>query len=385
MPPATLYFAAMMRGLTRYIFKQLGIGMILITAGLSILLWLSQSLRFIDMIVNKGLSVAVFLKLTMLLLPGFLMVILPIATFAVTLFIYNKLTTDRELVVMRAAGMSQWQLATPAMILAAIVCVLSYTLTLWGGPYSVKSFRELQWEIRNDVSHLVLKEGEFTELGKNTVVFVAEREGDNVLKGILLSDNSNPEKQITVMAERGALVVGTAVPRLHLVNGNRQEYIPKDQSFSILYFDSYTTEFGESKQAKEIRFRDARERSLQELLTIQETPQLDANNIRRFRVEGVQRLLLPLQVIGMTLLALYGLLGGSFNRRGQTQRVIFSIVLMVSFQAIALGANNLASRSLSFLPILPLLTTLLIAIPAYLLFVDRSPKARKPQNSGEPL
>jgi lipopolysaccharide export system permease protein len=359
--------------------------MILITAGLSILLWLSQSLRFIDMIVNKGLSVAVFLKLTMLLLPGFLMVILPIAMFAVTLFIYNKLTTDRELVVMRAAGMSQWQLATPAMILATIVCVLSYTLTLWGGPYSVKSFRELQWEIRNDVSHLVLKEGEFTELGRNTVVFVAEREGDNVLKGILLSDNSNPDKQVTVMAERGALVVGTAVPRLHLVNGNRQEYIPKDQSFSILYFDSYTTEFGESKQATEIRFRDARERSLQELFTIEETPQLDANNIRRFRVEGVQRLLLPLQVIGMTLLALYGLLGGSFNRRGQAQRVIFSIVLMVAFQAIALGANNLASRSLSFLPILPLLTTLLIAIPAYLLFVDRSPKARKPKNSGEPL
>jgi lipopolysaccharide export system permease protein len=375
----------MMRGLTRYVFKQLGIGMILITAGLSILLWLSQSLRFIDMIVNKGLSVAVFLKLTMLLLPGFLMVILPIAMFAVTLFIYNKLTTDRELVVMRAAGMSQWQLATPAMILATIVCVLSYTLTLWGGPYSVKSFRELQWEIRNDVSHLVLKEGEFTELGRNTVVFVAEREGDNVLKGILLSDNSNPDKQVTVMAERGALVVGTAVPRLHLVNGNRQEYIPKDQSFSILYFDSYTTEFGESKQATEIRFRDARERSLQELFTIEETPQLDANNIRRFRVEGVQRLLLPLQVIGMTLLALYGLLGGSFNRRGQAQRVIFSIVLMVAFQAIALGANNLASRSLSFLPILPLLTTLLIAIPAYLLFVDRSPKARKPKNSGEPL
>jgi lipopolysaccharide export LptBFGC system permease protein LptF len=36
------------------------------------------------------------------------MVVLPIAIFAVVLFVYNRLSGDRELVVMRACGMGQW-------------------------------------------------------------------------------------------------------------------------------------------------------------------------------------------------------------------------------------------------------------------------------------
>jgi len=371
----------MMRGTTQYILKQLTIGMLLVTVGLSILLWLSQSLRFIDMIVNKGLSVAVFLKLTMLLLPGFLMIVLPIAIFAVTLFTYNKLITDRELVVMRAAGMSQWQLSTPAFILAGVVCVLSYGLTMWGAPASVQKFRELQWGIRNDASHLVLKEGEFTEVTENVVVFVGAREADNILSGILISDNRNPDRAVTIMAEKGALVTGTEVPRLHLINGNRQEYLPNKKDFSILYFDSYTAEFGDKQKTQEIRFRDARERSTLELFTIQPSDLYQDRDIRRFRAAGVQRIILPLQVIGMILLALHGLLGGGFNRRGQSGRIVMTICLMVAFQAASLGINNLANRSMTFLPLLPILTVLLIALPSYLLYFRSSnPKSTKPES-----
>jgi len=368
----------MMRGTTRYILKQLTIGMLLVTVGLSILLWLSQSLRFIDMIVNKGLSVAVFLKLTMLLLPGFLMVVLPIAIFAITLFTYNKLITDRELVVMRAAGMSQWQLSAPAFILAGTVCILSYGLTMWGAPASVQKFRELQWSIRNDASHLVLKEGEFTEVTDNVVVFVGTREADNVLSGILISDNRNPDRAVTIMAERGALVTGTDVPRLHLINGNRQEYRPNQKDFSILYFDSYTAEFGDKQKNIGRRFRDARERNISELLTAQPNNDssspyfLKEEDLPKFRSEGVQRILLPLQVVGMVLLALYGLLGGGFNRRGQSGRIVMTICLMVAFQAASLGINNLANRSMTFLPLLPILTALLIALPSYLLYFRSS-------------
>jgi len=367
----------MMRGITRYILKQLTVGMVLVTVGMSVLLWLSQSLRFIDLIVNKGLSVGLFLKLTSLLLPGFLMVVLPIAVFTVVLFVYNKLNTDRELVVMRATGMSQWDLSKPALILAAAVMVLSAALSIWIAPASVKTFREMQWTIRQDVTHLVLKEGEFTDIGDGIVVFVSDRDADNVLTNVLISDSSKPGKEITVMAEKGALVSGATVPRIHLINGNRQEYDPATHEFTILYFDSYTAEFGDSHPSDEVRFRDARERTLTELFT---ATTLDADtgatllkpmDVRRFRVEGVQRLLLPLQPVGFALLALAGLLGGMFNRRGQGLRIAAAVGVMVAFQAAALGVNNLAGRSLLFLPLLPLLTLLLIVIPAYLLYPVR--------------
>lgn len=371
----------MMRGLTRYVLKQLVVGMVLVTCGLTILLWLSQSLRFIDLIVNKGVSAGLFLRLTSLLLPGFLMVVLPIAIFTVVLFVYNKLTGDRELVVMQASGMSPWDLSRPAIALALAITAMSYVLTLWLAPESVRAFRDLNWTIRQDVTHLVLKEGEFTDVGDGVVVFVGERAADNVLSNILIWDTRNPGHEVTVMAEEGALVPGAAMPRIHLVNGTRQEYRPSTHEFTMLYFDSYTAEFGDSHGSDEVRFRDARERPLSELFEVQPGP-LSESDVRRFRIEGVQRLLLPLQVLGLTLLALYGLLGGRFDRRGQGGRIAVTVALMVGFQAAVLGVNNLAARSLAMLPLLPVLALLPIVLPAWLLYPERRARVPSGLSSG---
>ena len=89
-------------GFTRYVLGQLLVGMILVTAGLTCVIWLSQSLKFVEMIVNRGLSVGTFIFMTGLLLPNFLLIILPIALFTVIVFTYSKLINDRELVIMRA-------------------------------------------------------------------------------------------------------------------------------------------------------------------------------------------------------------------------------------------------------------------------------------------
>ena len=95
-----------MNGFTKYVLRQLFVGMVLVTLGLTTIIWLSQSLRFIEMIVNRGLTAGMFVYLTMLPLPNFLVIVLPIALFTVVVFTYTKLINDRELVVMRGAGLS---------------------------------------------------------------------------------------------------------------------------------------------------------------------------------------------------------------------------------------------------------------------------------------
>ncbi len=104
--------------LDRYIFRQLALALIAVTGGLTALIWLTQSLRFVELVVNRGLSLGVFLDLTGLLIPSFVAVILPITTYVVIQFVYQRLAGDRELTVMRAAGLSPWALARPALMLA---------------------------------------------------------------------------------------------------------------------------------------------------------------------------------------------------------------------------------------------------------------------------
>ncbi len=63
-----------MNGFTKYVLRQLFVGMVLVTLGLTTIIWLSQSLRFIEMIVNRGLTAGMFVYLTMLPLPNFLVI-----------------------------------------------------------------------------------------------------------------------------------------------------------------------------------------------------------------------------------------------------------------------------------------------------------------------
>ena len=260
-----------MSGITRYIFCQLVIGTVFVSVGLAFVVWLTQSLQFLQYVITKGLAIATWLKLTMLLLPWFLSVILPAALFLVILFIYNKLIMDRELVVAQAAGISRLGLAHPALLGGLAAALMGYVLTLVIVPASFRSFRELQWNIRNDVSQIMLREGAFNELGKNLTVYVRGRGEQGELLGILIHDTRTPDQSLTIMAQRGAVARGEQGPRILLVNGSRQTLTPGTGKLAVLYFDSYSLDFGGLQPASENRDETARERSTWELLTADET------------------------------------------------------------------------------------------------------------------
>src|SRR3984885_4731110 len=145
--------------LDRYIFRQLLVALIAVTGGLTALVWLIQSLRFVELVVNHGLSLLVFVELTGLLVPSFVAVILPITTFVVVQFVYQRLAGDRELTVMRAAGLSPYTLARPALTLAVFAMFAGFALNIWIVPASFSAFREFQFEIRNRVAAFLLQEG----------------------------------------------------------------------------------------------------------------------------------------------------------------------------------------------------------------------------------
>jgi lipopolysaccharide export system permease protein len=356
-----------MRVLNLYIIKQLLIGIILVTLSLLMIVWLSQSLRFIEFIMSKGLSIFLFVKLTMLLLPNFFIVILPIALFSVALFTYNRMITDRELVVLRAAGLSNWQISKPALIVGALFTVVSWFLTLYLVPLSVMKFREMKWTISHDVTHLLFQEGEFTHLGKGLTVFVRERTDEGALSGIMVYDERKEDKAVKIIAEKGMLVHTENGPRVIMVNGTRHEIKRKTKQFSLLYFDQYTMDFGRISNKDGVRFRDARERGLVNLLTQKKTPNLKKVDIRRFRVEAHKRIINPLFNFIFILIAVTGLLIGGFDRRGQTKTVMFTIAAMVVSQASALGLENLSTSNLHFIPLMYLNMLLPIGACIYLL------------------
>lgn len=343
-----------MRRISYYIAKQLTVGTVLVAAGLLCVVWLSQSLRFVELIVSRGLDIGAFLRLTGLLLPSFLTIVLPLALFGVVLFTYNRLNQDRELIVLRAAGVGPWGLARPALLLAVVFTGIGLFLSLSVVPHSVKSFREAQWLVRNDYSHLVLQEGAFNDLFSGVTVYVRERSDDGRLYNILVHDTRHPQHDVTLLAKQGLLSFGDSGPRVLLINGSRQEVVRGEGRLSLLDFDTYTLELQTRDQsADHERFRDARERSFRDLLTTEadDDPSLSAVDINRFRTEAHQRIINPLSHVVFTLIALAALFSGSFDRRGGLNRLLWAVGLVAVVQGVMVAAGNMAGRSLAFLPL----------------------------------
>ena len=341
-----------MNGFNKYILMQLFMGMVLVTFGLTAIIWLTQSLKLVELIVNRGISTGTFAMLNILLLPNFLTIVLPIALFIIVIFVYAKMISDRELVVMRASGLSQVGLSVPAITLTLGVLVISYALNLFFLPQSYRMFREMQWEVRYSFSHVLLQEGAFNEISNNITVYIRERANDGQLHGILVHDGRNADKPETYLAERGALVNSENGSRVVMFNGNRQVVDKETHQLSILYFDRYILEMETASHNITSRYREARERSVYELFHLEDDPMLDPNDYGKFTVEGHKRLLSPIASLGYTMIALAFLISGSFTRRTQSRRILMASVTAAVFLTVMMALENAAAKNLALIPLM---------------------------------
>lgn len=358
-----------MKALDRYIFVQLATTTLATALALTLMVWLTQSLRLFDYIVNRGLPAETFLLLAALLMPSFLTVVLPVAVFVSALFIYNKLTTESELIVMRACGMSPAQVARPALLAGLLVTLIMFLITLYVLPTSFRNFKDLQHDIRTNYSSVLLQEGVFTEIDDSTVIYISGRTPDGQLLDILVHDTREPEQPTTIMAEVAEIVAGTDGPVLVLYNGQRQQFDRGNQSLSNLNFDRYALELA-STAGDEREWREPSERYLHEIFGAPYS-ELDEKYRGELTANGHQRLVMPLYVPAFVMLAMAPFLLGEFSRRGYWKRVLVVVVAVAVLQVQLLALEDLVSGNLALVPLMYAGVLLPNAILAWLLFLHK--------------
>ncbi|HXP76111.1 MAG TPA: LPS export ABC transporter permease LptF [Stellaceae bacterium] len=351
-----------MNGLTRYVLRQTLMLTLAFAFVFTAAVWLVQSLRLIDLIVNRGLSLGIFLKLAVLILPRFIEIVLPIAIFLAVLFSYNRLISESELIVMRASGLSQITLARPALMLAGAGVLTLLALSTYLLPAAFREFKDLQFEVRGRFASALIQEGVFNTISDRFSVYIRTRDRRGELGGILIHDMRDPKKPVTLLAERGALVDGPDGPRVLMVNGSRQQYELETGKLAVLSFDRYTVELASNKDMSSVRPREAEELYFHELLQADTAPNLIA--------EMHLRLVAPLDAVVFALIPLACLLPGDFNRRGQGRRILAATIFAMLFEVLDLGTKNLASHNVTAVPLLYLETFLPIGFATWLLLRD---------------
>ncbi len=288
-------------------------------------MWLAQSLRYIDFIANKGVPILLFLEMIFYLLPNLIVIVAPIAVLIGVLFIYNKLITDHELVVMQASGMGYWQLAKPAIAIGMIFTFILYSFTFFFLPFSFRKYRDISLALREKTLANLIQVGQFNTIGKYTVYARSQDLQGNFI-GILIYDGSSENKAMTFMAEKGVIIDQEMGGRLLLLKGNRQEKDEVTGKPSVLYFDQYTIEAKEkSDHEKGARVIKTYERYVGELFDPKED--ISPSTRLEYLSAAHQRILSPLYALAFALLSVCVMILGHFNRRGRSGKIIMACLI----------------------------------------------------------
>lgn len=375
-----------MRNINRYIMRQLAVPTLFIAFSLTGVIWLSQSLKFVEQLIN-GLPVSTFLYLSLLLLPEILRYTLLLGLFFGTLFAFNKLYSDSELIVMWAAGLSKAALARPAIYLALIVTLILYILGFILMPFGNRTVSEMRGAWQDSLAAVVLREGVFNTLTSDVTVYIREKTQAGEMLGILVHDERVPEKPVTYMAERGAFVKTNDGPRFVMNTGNLQEVSKASAKLSLLYFDQYALDISQFEKPTGARWLKPDQRYLWELVNPENTEQTQAE-LWKLDAELHQRLVLPLYAVALVFIALAGVMGGEFARRSRSRRLFLSAASGVTLLIIAMALFRASGDSVLMTPALYLLPTVATILAAYLtsggqIRLSRAPRNRAVQVGGE--
>lgn len=325
-----------MRLIERYLFRQVTFSVLAATAALTVMGLLGYSLSALKMIVERGQSPWVLIEVVALSMPQLLSLILPVAVFAGALMALNRLQTENEFVVCFAGGMSRWRAISPAIRLAVLATLVSLFINLFIQPLSFRTLREELHRVRTDLASSLVKEGDFTELPSGLTVYAQSVDQNGQLQNVFIH---TPETGgVSINAREGRVAKRKGLPVLVLRHGSQESY-SKEGVLDQLAFDDYVLDLSPYMSADEsLDLRDS-DFWMHELLWPNKAYLESKRVALRYQAEAHSRLSSPLYNLAFMMLALAGVLGGSFSRLGYGARIMRYSAIAAGVRIIGFGVQ----------------------------------------------
>ncbi|MGE4313601.1 MAG: LPS export ABC transporter permease LptF [Pseudobdellovibrionaceae bacterium] len=329
----------------RYITKMLLTATVFISVILIAVTMLTQSLRFLELIVESGASTWSFWVLTFLSLPRFFEIIIPIGLAAASLFTLNRMATDSEIAVLKATGYSFWQLTRPIVITALFFSAILMVVTTTISPMSVAKMQIMRQIVKTQFSALMFREGVFTNVTGGLTVYIREKAGNGEFKGLVIQDDRDDKTKKTVYAKRGVLAATETGQEVVVFDGARQDLDTDRGTLQRLNFSRYTISLPEEKGPVKTRLRDPDERTFMELMNPPAEEEISEKRAREYMVEAHKRIISPFFAPVYCMVAACFLLLGTHKRQGHVSAIIMAVGTIILIQSLFLAGTNAAAKS----------------------------------------
>ena len=277
--------------------------------------WINRSLGIFSSLIRDGQSTIVFFELIFLFLPQVVAIILPIAALAATIFIINRMSSESELVILDAAGLSPFAILKPFVYFAFLTSILTAILSLYLVPIS-RSQMDFRTEmISKDIISKLISDGSFLHPVKNMTIFVSSVNTNGELEDIFIHDQRSKDRDLTYVATRAVLVKENEKSHLILFNGLLQTLDIKSNTLSHIGFESLTYKLAQLNSTEEKQMSNIDNYGIIELLKADHTLQkLLKKSKSRLQFEAHDRLLKPLHCFLYVLLSAVIMCIGSYSR-----------------------------------------------------------------------
>ena len=249
-----------------YVIKEISSSFLFILSLITLVVWLSQALRNLEILSNESTTIVSYFFYTILLIPTLSLVTIPISIFLAIIYALNKLRVDSELIIFGSTGNSNRDiLLKPLLAIALFFFTIILFLSIYLVPLCSAEIREKITEIRNsNISTSILKEKRFITPDDNLTIFFKDINQQNIY-GLLLHDRTEKNNIKTYVAKRGYLDNTNGSNYIFLYDGTMQVYDEEQSKISEINFDSYSIDLNNFNRIAD-GFLYADEKSTIELL-----------------------------------------------------------------------------------------------------------------------
>ncbi len=364
----------------RYVAKEILAPFLAGLLFLTQLLLATQILNQADVLFGSGVSLADVASIVVALVPNVLGYVLPIAFLLGAVIGIGRLSEDREVIALGAAGISTARLVRVPLALGVVAAAAAVWLSTTLEPAGLRLARvRLNEVVKRNVANDV-RAGTFYDQIPGYTLY-AERVGARGWENVLISDRSNPAAPVLALARGGKLEPVGAGQEMQLVLDGGEVHRDEAGSDQYVAADFRHAEvvigLGTALTDRNIFSRSAREMTMAGFDARIEAERARGDQAQARRFEGFKhrRLAQPLAILPFALLAVplgaSRRVGRAFAMTATVAAVIAQYVLMRSGEVMAQKGTLPAWLALQ----LPTLVLSAIAVVLIVLQARRGPGA----------
>ena len=335
--------------LNGYVFRELFSPFLVSLLIFSMILLMGRTLKFSDLLINKGLALLDLGQLITYIFIPFLVYIIPMSVLLSVLLALGRLSVDNEITSMKSSGISLYQLIVPVGAFSFIAFCLTGMIIIYAYPWGFASLREFAYKIARTSSEIGLQERVFNDSFDGMIIYVDKisvRGGS--IQGIFISDRRDPAISTTILAREAFIESDPAALSINmrLYNGQFHRVSNDLETIQMGNFDTYDivldlkSAFGELKKKK----RKYREMSLSEMLRSLKMSGMQKQELNEIKIEYHKKFAIPFASFVFGLIGIP--LGIRKIRGGKSYGFTISLIVILAYYLLMLMAETLAKNSM---------------------------------------